>query len=214
MTTLIPLSTSTSTASWTSFPRLDAQASQRTFRLLLEAFSRPGRLVNLAAVAAECVVEPVLLPALALVDLDVTVFVVDAPDRAGAVSRLIERATGATSAAHLGLADMVVASGPIDAGRIAELRTGDAWQPEAGARLSLSCDRLADDDDAEVVVRLCGPGAGSGRSFGVDGIDPAVFEALRVLNAAHPAGVDSWLVDSSGWCVGIPRSSRIEIGAP
>lgn len=199
--------------------RLGADASQRTFRLLLEAFSRPGRFVDLAGVAADHDVEPVLLPALALADLEVTMFVADTPERTAAITHLLARSTGATSAPHIGLADMVIASGPIDATQIAELRTGDAWKPEAGARLSLACTRLVanatdatDATEAEVVVQVRGPGAGSGRTFGVDGVDPAVFDALRVANAEHPVGVDTWLVDHAGMCVGIPRSSQIEIG--
>lgn len=193
--------------------RLGADASQRSFRLLLEAFSRPGRLVDLASVADDHDIEPALLPALALADLEVTIFVIDTPERTDAVTHLMERSTGATSAPHIGMADMVIASGPIDAAHVVELRTGDAWQPEAGARLSMACTRLvADATGAELTVTVRGPGAGSGRTFGVDGVDPAVFDALRVANAEHPAGVDTWLIDRAGSCVGIPRSSQIELG--
>lgn len=192
--------------------RLGADASQRTFRLLLDALSRPGRFVDLGGVAADHDVEPVFLPALALADLEVTVFVVDTPERSDTVTHLLERSTGATSAPHIGLADMVIASGPIGATHVAELRTGDARQPEAGARLIMTCTRLVPAaSEAEVTVQVRGPGASSGRAFGVDGVGPGVFDALRAANLEHPAGVDTWLVDLAGRCIGIPRSSQIDV---
>ncbi|MEJ7801643.1 MAG: phosphonate C-P lyase system protein PhnH [Ilumatobacter sp.] len=194
--------------------RLGADASQRTFRLLLDAFSRPGRIVDLSALAAHHGVEPVLLPVLALADLDTTVAVIDEPDRGVAFAEIVARSTNAPITRGLDDADLVLASGTVTAAQIALLRCGDAWAPECGARLALRCTRLDDTDRVPVGgirLRVSGPGASSGRTVAVDGVAADVFDALQLANAEHPAGVDTWLIDGGGRCVGVPRSSSIEI---
>ncbi|MGA9277498.1 phosphonate C-P lyase system protein PhnH [Ilumatobacter sp.] len=202
--------------------RLDTRASQRAFRILLDAFSRPGRAVDLAVVASEAGVDPALVPILALADIEVSVAVVGAAGRADAVERLVHRSTGARIVADLGNADMVLADDRFGADQVAALRRGDAWTPESGSRLVLRCHRLFGDDDEPhgpnpAVVRLAvtGPGARDVRHVGVVGVPVEVFEALRSANLEHPAGVDTWLVADDGLCVGLPRSSdvRIELGA-
>lgn len=195
---------------------LDPAASQRIFRRLLDAFAHPGRIVDLDGGGSNPMIDPVLLPVLALADLEVLVHVIDEPERAADLSRLVTRSTGASTDTTLETADMVVASGTIDAGLIARCRTGDAWRPEVGARLSLRCTRvwaaLADvGDGADLVLRLTGPGARDGRIVGVAGVSADVFEAIDLANADHPAGVDTWLIDGVGRCVGLPRSCRIEL---
>ena len=193
--------------------RLDTDASQRIFRSLLDAFAHPGRIVDLAGAVSSPTIDPVLLPVLALADLEVRVHVIDQRQRAADLRRLITRSTGASTDTTGETADMVVASGTIGAGLIARCRTGDAWHPEDGARLSLRCTRMWSDaaDAADLVLRLTGPGARGGRTVGVAGVAADVFEAVDVANAGHPAGIDTWLIDGDGRCVGLPRSCRIEL---
>jgi alpha-D-ribose 1-methylphosphonate 5-triphosphate synthase subunit PhnH len=197
-----------------STARLDAAASQRVFRCLLDAFAHPGRICDLTTGAVDPTVDPVLLPVLALADLEVLVHLVDEPERAAELNRLVARSTGARTDTTVETADMVVASGTIDAHLIARCRTGDAWRPEDGARLSLRCTHpgagAATGGDAPV-IRVTGPGARTGRTVRVAGVTAGVFEAIDAANAEHPAGIDTWLIDGAGRCVGLPRSCRIEL---
>jgi alpha-D-ribose 1-methylphosphonate 5-triphosphate synthase subunit PhnH len=189
--------------------RLGTVASQRTFRVLLDAMSRPGRAHDLSELAVEVGVEPVLLPILALADIDTPVAVVDAVERREMHEHLLARSTGAPIVADLQDADLVVASGDVRATHIALLRRGDAWAPEQGARLALRSARIDPAGGGDLRITVTGPGARDGRSFGIDGIEPDVFEQLVLANGEHPAGVDTWLIADDGRCIGIPRSSHI-----
>ena len=59
-----------------------------------------------------------------------------------------------------------------------------------------------------MTLELSGPGVPGTVGLGVDGVDPAVFGALREANALFPAGIDVWLVDGRGQVAGLPRSVR------
>jgi alpha-D-ribose 1-methylphosphonate 5-triphosphate synthase subunit PhnH len=197
--------------------RLSSDESRRVFRSLLDAVSRPGKVVELSAAAP---VDPVVLPALALADLEVGVAVVGDVERAVAIGRMLRRSTGA-AIVEPSLADLVLAIGQLPAVTVGSLRRGDAARPEAGARLVVEAARVASVDattrrppgPAWVTLWLMGPGARSGRLVAIEGVPADVFEALQVANSDHPAGIDTWIVDIDGTCVGIPRSCRIEIVA-
>jgi alpha-D-ribose 1-methylphosphonate 5-triphosphate synthase subunit PhnH len=205
------------TGTLTAVPRLSSDESRRVFRALLDAVARPGTIVELRASVA---VDAVLLPALALADIEVAVAVVGEAGRAAAIGSMLRRSTGA-SLADEDAADLVVAVGPLAAATVARLRRGDAFRPEAGARLVIEAARVASVDPVNppdhhgesVTVWLAGPGASGGRLAAIDGVRADVFEALQVANGDHPAGLDTWIVDVDGSCIGIPRSCRVEIVA-
>lgn len=195
-----------------SVARMSSGDARRTFRALLDAVSRPGTMVWLHADAD---VEPVVLPALALADIEITVSVVGDPERARGLARLLRRSTGA-AIAEPASADLVIALGGFAAGTVGSMRRGDATHPESGARLILEAARVVTDPTSgggsnRVDLWLIGPGARSGRLVSIEGVAAEVFELLQVANAEHPAGIDTWIVAGDGTCVGIPRSCRIEI---
>jgi alpha-D-ribose 1-methylphosphonate 5-triphosphate synthase subunit PhnH len=195
--------------------RLSSDESRRIFRAMLEAVARPGGLVELRAAAP---VDPVVLAALALADIEVAVAVVGDADRAVATGRMLRRSTGA-AIVDAECADLVVATGPLSAAAVGVLRRGDAVRPEDGARLVIEAAHIASAEPATppylsrtlVTIWLVGPGVRTGRLVSVDGVSAEVFEALQVANSDHPAGVDTWIVAADGTCLGIPRSCRIEI---
>ena len=198
--------------------RLDASVSLAVFRTALAAMARPGRVERLPDAAPDSLAAPLLVP-LALADLEVAVAVLDHPadDRAGSGpwAELLRAATGARLVDELVAADLVVARRAPTPFEISTLRTGDALAPEKGARLVLACAALRACDhephDGEVQLRLTGPGAASGRTVCVGGVEPAVFAALRESNRDFPAGVDTWLVADDRSVIALPRSARIEM---
>lgn len=205
---------STSAPAHPSIARMSSSDARRTFRALLDSVSRPGTMVCLHA---DVDVEPVVLPALALADIEITLSVVGDTGRARSLARLLRRSTGA-AIAEPASADLVVALGGFAAETVGSMRRGDATHPESGARLVLEAARVATDPASaggpnRVDLWLIGPGARSGRLVSIEGVAAEVFELLQVANAEHPAGIDTWIVDADASCVGIPRSCRIEIVA-
>lgn len=201
--------------------RLDDDASLAVFRAVLAATSRPGR-VTPAPQGINGSIPPVLLPALALADLEIALSVltadaVDGADDAVDWADVVVRATGARRATGPADADLVVALRPPTPAEIATLRTGDAHAPERGARLIVSCtgfDGHGPDGhgDGGVTLRITGPGTGGGRTVAVGGIVPELVTALMAANDRFPAGIDTWFVAPDGAMVGLPRSASAAPG--
>ncbi len=190
--------------------RLDARESQRAFRILLTTLAEPGTVQRLPAelLPVDGMPAALLLP-LALGDVGVTVHV--GGDRFGWAIALAD-ATGSSSVA-LEDAELVVLLEP-DGDQIGRLRRGDALAPERGARLALAVGGLDPDGRGALSIGFRGPGVPVGggarhRRLGVDGLDPAILEALAGANAAYPAGVDTWLFSADGDVAAIPRSASL-----
>jgi alpha-D-ribose 1-methylphosphonate 5-triphosphate synthase subunit PhnH len=195
--------------------RLSPLASQAVFRVLLGSLARPGRVLRLPAQPAghglaEGRIQgvpiapgagPGVVP-LALATIDSKVAIVGS---ASWQSRVCE-ATGALTA-DITDASLVAIYEPVQAAVISQLRRGSAAEPEAGAKVGLGCRALVEGGTAGLTLELAGPGVPGRVRLGVDGVDAAVFDELRSVNAAFPAGIDVWLVDDQGQVAGMPRST-------
>lgn len=225
----VPIGTNGQHATLLAAARLDATASLAVFRAVLGALARPGSVVDAPAPRPRAI-PPVLLPALALADLEVGVAVLDDargddhehPDENTNGGRgapidwgeVVRANTGARRADALDTADMVVALRPPTGAEIAGIRTGDAFAPEHGARLVVACDGFDHGTIGEsTVVEITGPGAGDGRSVQLAGVRPELIDALATANAGFPAGIDTWFVDAAGAMVALSRSSRVSVVA-
>ena len=193
----------------TASDRLSPLASQAVFRVLLESLARPGRVFPLPAVGAEA--GPGIVP-LALAVIGSKVAVVGEPFW----QERICRATGAQPAG-IEAADLVAIYGKADAAAVSLLRCGSAAAPEDGAKVGLACVTLSEgapsagalsEGPGQTTIELKGPGVPGQALLKVDGVGREVFDALRAVNAAFPAGVDVWLVDERGRVTGLPRSAR------
>ncbi|MEM9033501.1 MAG: phosphonate C-P lyase system protein PhnH [Actinomycetota bacterium] len=189
--------------------RLRGDRSQRAFRTLMDSLSRPGTLHVLDDdVIVDGVPSALVLP-LAIADVEVSVAVLGDDD--GRWARLLGDATGARVTDHDD-ADCVAALAGLRADHVLALRRGSAFRPEHGARLVVEVDRLTDAvDTARLVVEVQGPGVPGALRFGVDGLAADAIAALNTVNAAFPAGVDTWLVDTDGRVVALPRSSTVNL---
>lgn len=191
--------------------RLTAEQSLAVFRVLLSAVSRPGTLVELPEDVAPGAPR-VVVPVLALADLDVSVATLGGGDESHRArwSTVIADVTGSRNAPPAE-ADVVTALRHLSASDVAGLRGGTAEAPELGARLFAACDSLGGGLDHEAItVRLRGPGVPNSRTLSVTGIDGDVIAALAA-NRSFPAGIDTWLVSTGGVVAAIPRSTRIEL---
>lgn len=194
--------------------RLDSATSLAVFRATLAALSHPGRPAQLPVVHPDRI-PPVLLPILALADLEVTIAVLDhrRPPSGNTADPypvdwldVVVAATGARPASSPATADLVLALRPPGNAEVVSLRTGDAATPERGARLIVGCARVGCGPTA---IHLLGPGASTGRTIHLDGPGPEMFDALGTVNQTFPAGVDTWFIAPDGAIAAIPRSARI-----
>lgn len=181
-------------------PVLDAQA---TFRAVLEAMSRPGRIqragtgltppapLNQAAAAV----------LLTLADADTTLWL-DAGANADAWLRFH---CGAPVVADAAVADFVLASGTPPA--LAKLAQGTEEEPQRGATLVLQVEAL----EEGAGWRLSGPGIEREHRLRVTGA-PEGFLAARAANrAAFPCGVDVVLC-AADRLAALPRTVMIAEG--
>jgi alpha-D-ribose 1-methylphosphonate 5-triphosphate synthase subunit PhnH len=189
--------------------RLTGDQSLAVFRAVLEASSRPGKVVVLPGGVAMSV-PPAAVPVLALADLDISVATLEPGDESAWASS-IRSVTGCRLSAAPD-ADMIVAIRPPTGDEVGSLRVGSTLAPERGARLFVLCPAITEGSTGGgTTIRIQGPGASVGRTVTVAGIDADVFVALNAANRAFPAGVDTWLVTGDRRMIAIPRSSRIDI---
>jgi alpha-D-ribose 1-methylphosphonate 5-triphosphate synthase subunit PhnH len=196
---------------------LDHTDSQATFRVLLDALSRPGTVHRLPEGVVDVdVPAPVLVP-LALADLEVDLAVLE-PAGSDWAAALAE-ATGARPAAPE-RADLVLALRPPRPDEIRGLRRGSPDRPDLACRLVLACNRIdagdvdtgtTDGTGSAAHLDLSGPGVDGHAALAVSGVPLEALEALIAVNRRFPLGVDTYVVDTEGRVAGLPRSTAVRI---
>ncbi|MER6525857.1 phosphonate C-P lyase system protein PhnH [Streptomyces sp. NPDC001508] len=184
------------------------EQSQRDFTALLDVLARPGRIRRLtvpdtapAAAVAAC----------GLIDVEVPVHVLTAPDPDSAAwAEAVYAATGAPRA-ELPDARTVIALRPLTPDDIAALNPGTPLDPETGARVFAQVDAIGTDGPHATELLLTGPGVpdGTERRLAVRGLTADTVTALAAANAAFPCGVDLFLAAADGSVAGLPRTTRV-----
>lgn len=167
---------------------------QRAFRVLMNAFAYPGRVLPLADPGenAQALLLATLLDgATTLADASATLRD-DDWRRLGA-----QRASTETAA-------FVLTSGCTPLGTTPAL--GSLENPEHGATLIVQADALGEGG----ALRLRGPGIPGQTSLQVRGIDPRWWSDRAQWNAGFPLGVDMVVV-AGAHVVALPRTTRIEM---
>ena len=180
------------------------------FQVLVNAVAPPGRIHQMPSIPAGVV--PAALPVLVVADLRTPLAVVG--PNSEPLAAALGRVSGATIAGDLGSARIVLVSTPgsLTADVIWSLRTGSAQQPELGATVFVSCDRLVQaTSDTAGAFRTSGPGASDGRWLIAEGIDLSSIRELDGVNSGYPSGVDLFLVASDGSVAAVPRSNRLKV---
>lgn len=170
------------------------QSQQAAFRQMLDAFSYPGRLVELESPGDDALV----LVLATLIDGSTTfsdphsLMSADDCRRLGAVPAAPERA------------QFVVL--PADRSPTFQPALGTLESPEHGATLVLRVDSLGKENS----LRLSGPGIEGETTLSISGIDPAWWELRSRWNSAFPLGVDLIFV-AGRQVVAIPRTTRVQV---
>lgn len=189
----------------------NGRRQQKNYRSLLQAMSRPGRVVRLTALGVVSPFAAAMAIADCLLDSEVS-FCVIGNGGASTLQAAVIDTTGAR-AESLESADFVFVSGSNSQGGVCAAKRGQPEFPEEGA----TCVYCLDSQQAGVSdrfrVRLSGPGiAGLGGIVPeMRGIPVEEFYELMTVNADYPLGIDAFFVLPSGEVMGLPRSTRIQV---
>ncbi|MCU0605691.1 MAG: phosphonate C-P lyase system protein PhnH [Desulfobacterales bacterium] len=185
--------------------------SQKNYRRLLQALSRPGRVVRLETVDGPAPFAAARALAECLLDSEVG-FCVAGSGGAAALQAAIAGATGAR-VSSLEDADFIFFIDGGGRGGVCRARRGAFESPEDGATLVYCVDPPPAGGPERFRVRLTGPGipGPAGIAPEMAGIPIAEFQALVTVNADYPLGVDAFFVRPDGELMGLPRSTRIQV---
>lgn len=88
---------------------------------------------------------------------------------------------------------------------------GQISQQESSSGIR-AADKLAENLDW-VTLELTGPGIESMRSVSVRGLARSEIDQLNLTRQGYPLGIDVYLIDGEGHCIGLPRTTRISVMA-
>lgn len=189
---------------------------QATFRALLDAMSRPGRIFQ--APAREYSGAPTGITAHTLsvlktfCDHRVSFSVADMSGREEWERYLAVNLAAPSRPVDEG--DYVIFDGAAYDEAFARLRRGSLEFPEASATAILAVERLDASSDlgqSACVLSVSGPGVDGSVSVRAHGLDRRYPQDRARSVMDFPLGIDLIFVDTAARVVGIPRTSRVEI---
>jgi alpha-D-ribose 1-methylphosphonate 5-triphosphate synthase subunit PhnH len=185
--------------------------NQKNYRRLLNALSRPGRIVGLEGVDRPSPAAAAMAVGACLLDSEVSFCVMGRGD----IDELQSALAAATQArpAAPEEADFIFFRGGESRGEARRAKRGGPQTPEEGATLVYCLDSTGPAAPERLRIRLTGPGIA-----GQDGIAPEMggivaeeFRLLMAVNADYPLGVDAFFIQPDGELMGLPRSTRIHM---
>jgi alpha-D-ribose 1-methylphosphonate 5-triphosphate synthase subunit PhnH len=89
-------------------------------------------------------------------------------------------------------------------------RNSRSWQ-QRGVFQQNAESELDHSSDDTIMLELRGPGIQECRCINVVGLDREEIRLIKATRRKFPLGVDIYLVDSAGRCVGLPRTTRLQV---
>ncbi|HZP39737.1 MAG TPA: phosphonate C-P lyase system protein PhnH [Methylomirabilota bacterium] len=180
--------------------------SQRIFRGVLEAMSRPGRIVSVAEAGAG--LGPIHAAAravcLALVDLETPLWL-DEAARTPEVVELLRFHCGCPIVGEPGRACFALVADPARMPDLDAFDAGTAEYPDRSATVIVQASGLAEGAGR----RLTGPGIAEATWLAAEGLPPRFWDRVRGNRARFPRGIDL-LLTSGPRLAALPRSTRVE----
>jgi alpha-D-ribose 1-methylphosphonate 5-triphosphate synthase subunit PhnH len=176
---------------------LSQPESHRIFRAVLDALSRPG----IPAQIPDNPLPRVLLPVMALADLEAPVAVIE---EGGEYAELVRTVTGAAIVEPT-RARIVGVTRCLSEGELTTLCRGTILAPEAGALTFLTVPDL----ESGPRWTLTGPGIDGRQTVRISGLPADFLAARRILVGGFPTGVDFVFVTPDGRAVGLPRTTHV-----
>lgn len=183
----------------------DKTTSQHeTFRVLLQAMSRPGSIQQFMQPSS-----PEEHPLLRLLDciLDNEVCICGIGSEAQEMITRLHQQMGCRLG-EIAEADFVIVSNGTSAGQLASARVGTPDYPDSSVTVVYLIEQLTPEGST---VILTGPGIKETVSPVFSGLALDEFRQLQTINSSFPLGMDAIFVDRSGQCCCIPRSTVIQV---
>ena len=196
--------------------------TQKVFRVLLEALSRPGQLYELPSVGfvfgsartrSSDQFQPLGAVLATLLDHEVTFCLLGQEDAVRDLSSQITDLTSSQSSEREH-ANYVVSLQAPDASLVSQLNVGNLLYPDTSTTLICLVPELASrapDKHNGTLLALEGPGVAERQTVWVAETDATFFNALSTVNARYPLGIDVLWITPSGRVAGLPRSTRFTI---
>ncbi|MDW8403014.1 phosphonate C-P lyase system protein PhnH [Chloroflexus sp.] len=121
------------------------------------------------------------------------------------LTRWIELRTNARPVAPAA-ADFALLHDPAGTVLLATLNAGDLLTPERSCTVFICVPEIVPNG---ATLRLCGPGIASETTVGLGGVAPTELAAIAARPSQFPLGIDIFLIDQQGRCVGLPRTTQI-----
>jgi alpha-D-ribose 1-methylphosphonate 5-triphosphate synthase subunit PhnH len=102
-------------------------------------------------------------------------------------------------------------------GLITQLSRGTPLEPESSATAFYCVERLVEKAEGLEenrdwsTLELTGPGIERMHRVSVTGLDRSEIQLINLTHQGYPLGIDVYLIDSLGRCIGLPRTTSIKI---
>lgn len=102
-------------------------------------------------------------------------------------------------------------------GLVTQLNRGTLIEPESSTTAFYCVERLTawtaelEENPDQVTLELTGPGIENTQRVCVLGMESSEIRLLHVVRQGYPLGIDVYLVDDLGYCVGLPRTTNIHL---
>lgn len=176
------------------------------FRVLLQAMSRPGKILSLPDSSADNFESSLIRLLDAVLDQQASCHLVH-PD-----ADLEQKITDQTGArfTNAETADFILAPDGDSLGTIVLAKRGELNFPDRGATILFGVENLANSGE-ENSFTLSGPGIRDSVQVSIAGLNQQELMLLKEVNCEFPLGVDSIFLDRRNQLMCIPRSTRIGV---
>lgn len=191
--------------------------SQKNFRVLMEAMSRPGEIYKLHKINYSSTPEGLnsnLLTMLkTLGDSNVTFALGNI--ESDEIKKYIELNTGMT-VSEISEADHVIFNGEKFDKSFLKLNTGTLEFPEGSATVFIETDSILSGEFdesfiARTVIIMQGPGIKEKNTVTVHGLDKEYIRCMAELNRVFPLGIDAFFIDKESNITCMPRTTKAEV---
>lgn len=179
--------------------------SQKHFRSLLDSFARPGKVNSLHPVPVTPppgLNQAAALVAFALLDAAASFHTVEMSENE---PNYLAANTNARPSTIKREAQFVFSNGAANPDFLHHLNPGSLLYPDTSATVVL----ILNHPTPALKLTLQGPGIDGATTLSVQGLDPALLEALATINSEFPIGLDLILALPGPAVAALPRTAKI-----
>lgn len=183
--------------------------AQKHFRLLTDAFSRPGKIVQLNDTDIKSPANLNVASALvgfSLLNNDVSFFSAKNQEEINQFF-LVNCACYPSTPEK---AEFIFINGDTPVSYIEAASEGEPEYPETGANIIADVVKIcASNFEGAIAIEISGPGVKGKNRVYIKGISINILECLQEKNSEFPLGVDTIITDTQGNLVALPRSAKL-----